>query len=88
MYDSVNNDFDSISGTDNNGPTPLQGQQDEQLQAVNAVDKTIDPDTNDIIANYVKWSTNMHDDIETILIDDIDRQKIQRQMRNDTPVKT
>ena len=66
-------------GTDDNGPTPLQGQQDEQPQAL---------DTNDIIANYVKWYTNMHDDIETILIDDIDRQEIQRQMRNDTPVKT
>ena len=25
MYDSVKNDFDSVSGTDENGPTPLQG---------------------------------------------------------------
>ena len=88
MYDSVNNNFDSISGTGDNGPTPLQGQQEEQQQAVNAVNKTIDSDTNDIIANYVNWSTNMHDDIETIPIDDIARQKIQRQMKNDTPVKT
>ena len=29
----------------------------------------------------------MHDDIDTIPIDDIDRKKIQRQMKNDTPVK-
>ena len=41
MYNSINNYFDSISDTDDNGLTPLQGQQDEQPQAVNAVDKTI-----------------------------------------------
>ena len=42
MYDRVKDNFDSISDIEDNGPTPLQGQQDEQPQAVNAVDKTID----------------------------------------------
>ena len=77
MSDGVQDNFDSISDTDDNGPTSLQGQQDEQLQAVNAAEKTIDQDTDDIIANYIKWSTNAHDKIAMHYIDDTDRQEIQ-----------
>ena len=88
MYDSVENDFDRVSDQKDNGPTPLQGQQDEQLQAVNAVDMTIGPNAIDTHTGYVKWSKNTYDIIDTKDIDGINRQEIQRQIRNDTPVKT
>ena len=29
MYNSVKDNFDSVSDMEDNGPTPLQGQQDE-----------------------------------------------------------
>ena len=35
MYDSVAHDFDRVSDYCDNGLTPLQGQQDEQPEAVN-----------------------------------------------------
>ena len=87
MYDSAKQFYDRVSGAEDNGPTPLQRQQDEQPQAVNAIDKTIAQGTYDIIANYTKWSTNAKDRIGMQYIDDIDRQEIQRLMMNDTPVK-
>ena len=49
MYDSIKQNYDSVSGTHDDGPTPLLRQQDEQPQAVNAVDKTITHETHDII---------------------------------------
>ena len=87
LYDSIQDDFDRVSDHDDNGPTPLQRQEDEQPQAVNAADKTIDSHTSDIIASYVKWSTNIHDMLDTNDIDDTNRQEIQRHVRNNTPVK-
>ena len=87
-YYSVQNDFDRVSDQEDKGPTPLQGQQDEQLPAVNVVDMTIGPNVIYIHTSYVKWSTNTYDIIDTNDIDDIDRQDIQRQIRNDTPVET
>ena len=88
MYDSIHNNFDSILDHDNNGPSPLQRQQDEQPQVVNAIDKTVDSHTNDISVSYLKWSTNTHDIIDTSDIDDTNKLEIQRQIRNDTLVKT
>ena len=88
MFDSITDDFDSVSHYDDNGPTPLQGQQDEQSQAVNAVHKTIDSDENDINTSYPKWSTYTYDIIDTSDIDNRKRQEIQGQISKDTPVKT
>ena len=48
---------------------------------------TIGPNAIDAHTGYVKWSKNTHDIIDTNNIDDINRQEIQRQIRNDTPVK-
>ena len=36
MYDSVTHNFDRVSDYSDSGSTPLQGQQDEQLKAVNS----------------------------------------------------
>ena len=35
MHDSVTQNFDRVSGLNDNGSTPLQGQQDEQPEGVN-----------------------------------------------------
>ena len=44
MHDRVSYDFDRVSDYSNNGLTPLQGQQDEQPEAVSAAEKAIDYD--------------------------------------------
>ena len=52
MYDSVTHDFDRISDYNDNGSTPLQGQQDEQPEAVNGVENAIEHDAIDILTEY------------------------------------
>ena len=42
MYDSVIHDFDRILDFNENGSTPLQGQQDEQPEGVNRAENAID----------------------------------------------
>ena len=44
MHDSVTRDFDRVSDFNDNGLTPLQGQQDEQPEAVNSAENAIDND--------------------------------------------
>ena len=61
MHDRVSYDFGSISDYSNNGLTPLQGQQDEQSEAVNAAEKAIDYDASDIMTEYPPWSTETYD---------------------------
>ena len=85
----VSYDFDSISDYSNNGLTPLQGQQDEQPEAVNAVEKAIDYDESDIMTEYSPWSTetyNLYDSDEDIY--DRNRKELQNKLGKDTPVKT
>ena len=90
MHDRVSYDFDSISDYSNNGLTPLQGQQDEQPEAVNAAEKAIDYDENDILTEYPPpWSTetyNLYDSDEDIY--DRNRKELQNELGKDTPVKT
>ena len=52
MYDSVTHDFDRVPDYHDNGSTPLQGQQDEQPEAVNGAENAIEHDTNDILTEY------------------------------------
>ena len=88
MHDKVAYDFDSISDHSNNGTTPLQVQQDEQPEAVNAENKAIDHDENDILTEYPPWSTethDIHDSAEDIY--DRNRKEIQNEICKDTPVK-
>ena len=44
MRDSVTQDFDKVSDFNDNGLTPLQGQQDEQPEGVNRTENVIDND--------------------------------------------
>ena len=57
IYDSVTHDFDRVSDYRYNGLTPLQGQQDEQPGAENAIEH----DTIDILTEYPPWSTETYD---------------------------
>ena len=52
MHDSVTQDFDRVSDLNDNGLTPLQGQQDEQPEGVNTPDNAIDNDVVDIMTLY------------------------------------
>ena len=89
MYDSVTHDFDRVSDYTNNGLTPLQGQQDEQPEAINSPENTIKYDAVDILTGYPSWSTDTYkicDNNEVIC--DRNRKEIQDELYKDTPVKT
>ena len=69
--------------------TLLQGQQDEQPEAVNGVENAIEHDAIDILTEYPPWSTetyDLYDSDETIY--DRNRKEIQSELFKDTPVKT
>ena len=89
MHDSVTHDFDRVLDYSDNGSTPLQGQQDEQPEAVNGAENAIECDAVDILTEYPPWSTDtydMCDDDEVIY--DRDRKEIQDELYKDMPVKT
>ena len=89
MYDSVAHDFDRVSDYLDNGSTPLQGQQDEQPEAVNGAENAIEHDAIDILTEYPPWSTETYglcDSDEAIY--DRNRKEIQSELFKDTPVKT
>ena len=93
MYDSVAPDFDRVSDYHDNGSTPLQGQQDEQPEAVNGAENAIEHDAIGIMAEYPPWSTETHDRNRKEIqndkaIYDRNRKEIQSELFKDTPVKT
>ena len=61
MYDSVTHDFDRVSNYHDNGSTPPQVQQDEQPEAVNSVENTIEHDAINILTEYPPWSMETYD---------------------------
>ena len=61
MHDSVTHDFDGVSDYSDNGSTPLQGQQDEQPEAVNIAENAIEYDAVDMLTEYTLWSTDTYD---------------------------
>ena len=61
MHDSVTHYFDRGSDYWDNGLTPLQGQQDEQPEAVNSAENAIKHDVVDILMEYPPWSTDQYD---------------------------
>ena len=75
MHDSVTHDFVRISDYNGNGSTPLQGQEDEQPEAVNGAENAIEHDVVDISDN-------------NDAICDRNRKEIQDELYKDTPVKT
>ena len=57
MHDSVTQNFDRVSGLNDNGLTLLQGQQDEQPEGANTPGNAIDDnDVVDIMTLYPPWS--------------------------------
>ena len=89
MHDSVTQDFDRVSYFNDNGLTPLQGQQDEQPEGVNRAENAIDNDVVDIMTLYPPWSMDSNDRCDNNQVaSDRNRQEIQDEFYKDTPVKT
>ena len=89
MHDSVTQDFDRVSDLNDNGLTPLQGQQDEQPEDVNRAENAIDNDVVDILTLYPSWSTDTNDRCDNNLVaSDRNRKEIQDELYKDKPVKT
>ena len=89
MYDSVPHDFDRLSDYHYSDSTPLQGQEDEQTEAVISAENAIEHDAIDILTEYPPWSTETYDicdDDEVIY--DRNRKEIQDELYKETPVKT
>ena len=89
MHDSVTKNFDRVSDFNDNGLTPLQGQQDEQPEGINGAENAIDNDVVDIMTSYPPWSTDTNDRCENNEVDsDRNLKEIQNELYKDTPVKT
>ena len=89
VYDSVAYDSDRVLDYHDNGLTSLQGQQDEQPEAVNFAENAIEHDAIDILTEYPPWSKetyHLYDSDEAIY--DTNRKNIQGELFKDTPVKT
>ena len=88
MHDSVTHDFDRVSDYNDNGSTSLQGQQDEQSEAVNSAENAIEHDAVDILTGYPSWSTDTNDICDNDkAICHRNRKEIQDKLYKDTPVK-
>ena len=89
MHDSVTHDFYRVSDLNDNGSTPLQGQQDEQPEGVNTAENAIDNDVVDVMTLYPPWSTDTNDRCDNNQVaSDRNRKEIQEELYKDTPVKT
>ena len=89
MHDSVTQDFDRVSDFNDNGSTPLQGQQDEQPEGINRAENAIDNYVVDIMTLYPQWSTDTNDRCDNNQVaSDRNRKEIQNELYKDTPVKT
>ena len=89
MHDSVTHDFDRVSDYNDNALIPLQGQQEEQPEAVNSAENAIEHDAVDILTGYPSWSTDTNDICDNNeAICDRNRKQIQDDLYKDTPVTT
>ena len=61
MYDSVTHNFNRVSGLHDNGMTPLQMQEGDQLVEATTSENAIDDDVIDIMTIYPPWSTDTDD---------------------------
>ena len=78
-----------VSDFNDNGSTPLQGQQDEQPEGVNRAENTIDDDVVDIMTLYPPWSMDTNDRCDSNqCASDRNRKEIQDELYKDMPVKT
>ena len=90
MHNRVTQNFDRVSGLNDNGSIPLQGQQDEQPEGVNISGNCIDDDdVVDIMTLYRPWSADANDRCDiTQIANDKSIKEIQDELYKDTPVKT
>ena len=90
MHDSVTQNFDRVSGLNDNGLISLQGQQDEQPEGANTPGNAIDDnDVVDIMTLYPPWSPDTNDRCDiTQIANDRSIKEIQDKFYKDTPVKT
>ena len=90
MHDSVTQNFDRVSGLNDNSSTPLLGQQDEQPDSVNiSGNAIIDDDVVDIMTLYPPWTADTKDTCDiTQIANDKSIKEIQDEIYKDTPVKT
>ena len=89
MHDSVTQTFDRVSDLNDNGSTPLQGQQAEQPEGVIIPGNAIDNDVVDIMTLYPLWSPDTNDICDNNQVtSDRSRKEIQDELHKDTPVKT
>ena len=78
-----------ISDLNDNGSTPLQGQQDEQPEGVNRPENAIDNDVVDIMTLHPPWLPDTNDRCDNNQVaSDRNRQEMQDELYKDTPVKT
>ena len=89
MHDSVTQNFDRVSDSNDNGSTPLHGQQDEQPEGVNIPGNAFDDNVVDIMTLYPPWSPDTNDRCDNNQVaSDRHRKEIQDELYKDTPVKT
>ena len=78
-----------VSDYNDNGSTPLQGQQNEQSEPVSSAENAIEHDAVDILTGYPSWSTDTNDICDNNEVTcDRNRKEIQDELYKDTPVKT
>ena len=89
MHDSVTQNFDRVSGLNDNGLIPLQGQQDKKPEVVSIPGNAIDEDVVDIMTLYPPWSLDTNDRCDiTQIANDKSIKEIQDELYKDTQVKT
>ena len=77
-----------VSDYCDNGSTPLQGQQDEQPEAVDGEENAVEHDAIDILTEYPPWSTETYNSCDSNeAIYDRNRKEIHSELFKDTPVK-
>ena len=88
ILDSVTQNFDRVLDSNDNGLTPLQGQQDEQPEGIYIPGNAIDDDVVDMVTSYPPWSPDTNHSYNITQIANVRiRQEIQDKLYEDTPVK-
>ena len=89
MHDSVTQNFDRVSGLNDNGSTPSQGQEDDQPVDATTQENAIDDDVVDIMTIYPPWSMDTNDMCDIVqTANDKSIKDIRDEIGKDMPVKT
>ena len=89
MYDSVIHNFDRVSGLHDNGLTPLQMQEGNQIADTTVPENAIDDDVKDTMTIYPPWSTDTDDLNDFAQMTNYKSMKdIRDELCKDTPQKT